>query len=232
MITSLLLTHILHLQTEKPIQDEAARKIVDAMYAAYAKCTTYVDTGTVVCGDAHIKFKTFYSRPNKFYSEFRSTDYYKGRHVLWCKGSLVSKDPKDIPENRREGSYLETFSWDDGNDKIEADELGMALAGATGISLGGASTVAGILFPKEAYGISYKDMPDFRVIKPENVQGTLCDVLYSERSDVRIWIARKSHLLIREDTTLTERCRIEIKPKLNIKIPDSQFLFRPPKARQ
>lgn len=228
MITSLLFCL---LQGQKQIEDLTARKIVEEMYAAYAGCKSYSDTGTVVCGDSHITFKTFYRKPNKLYVEFNSKDYYTGRHVLWSKGSLVSKDPADIPENRREGAYLETYSWDEGDEKIETGELEMALAGATGISLGGASTVPGILFPNAAYARSYQNMPDFQVMKAEAVHGTLCDVLYSKHWNTRIWIARTSHLLMREDTMLSDRCRIEILPRLNPVIPDSQFLFRPPKAK-
>ncbi len=78
----------------------AARKVAQAMADTYAWCKKYQDTGSVTLGDYLVTFKTYFNRSNKFYHEFTGKNYYNGRHVFWCRGSLKSTDPKDIKENR------------------------------------------------------------------------------------------------------------------------------------
>lgn len=232
MTTSLLLSLVLPFQPDEQIKDLATRKVVQAMMDVYSSCKTYQDTGSVTSGDYLVTFKTYYSRPNKFYHEFTGKNYYSGRHVLWCRGSLKSNDPKDIKENRREGNYLETLYWDDKGPEIEVMDLGSAVSSCAGISMRASSTVAQYLFPREASAFSCAEITDLKLEKPQTIRGILCDVLYSKEVNERFWITKKTHLLIQRDDYDGEKLsRTKFSPSIGGKIPDSQFLFRPPSRR-
>lgn len=199
------------------------------MNKAYATCETYQDTGMVTCGDRHMKVKTFFKRPNRLYVEFSGSNVHEGRYVLWMHGALKSQKKHDIKENRQENGYMKAHTWDSSDREIETDDLGMELAGFTGISLGGATTIPGFLFPKHAYGWNPDEVSDLKFEKVEMIGKVACDVLYSKEKDVRYWIAKDLHLLLKQDESLGDRNVLTWSPKVGTKIPDSQFLFTPPK---
>lgn len=220
----------LTLSLDDDILDPRAKRIVEAMFDAYDACVTYSDTGTVTDPPSKvtIRFITRFKRPSKFYFEF--TDVEEGRRaVMWCKGSQISKDPKDIPPNRVEGDFLQALSWFEGRPQVESDSLGDMVAGFTGISSGAIGNVSGMLFPSEVRMRNISWCKDLKFEKSETLRGVSCDVLYSASENERYWIAKKSHMLIRVLESGVLNHRIDFDPKVDRPILDSAFLFKVPK---
>ena len=205
-------------QSEAPT-DVRARKILAEMKAAYASCKTYQDTGVARCGDETVSFRTSFRRPNKLLVEF-SHNGDSTHYAIWTTPGVKSlRSPK---------GYLRSSFWDSSVGKPEVDDLEASLAGATGISLGGASTVPGFLFPKKAYGIAYVETKDFIFSRQEQIDKNPCDVISSKKWGLEAWVSRKSHILMREVTVL-ERVEysIDYQPKVNVQVQNSALVFKP-----
>lgn len=122
-------------------KDTLPQEVIKNMAERYAAVSSYQDTGVVetVSGDVLLSrstdvfFKTYFTRPHKLrfewadYSPFSSVE----RNVVWGDG----------------GETFRFYSFDP--NKIKAVEnMGLALAGATGISRGSAHTVPNLLIKK------------------------------------------------------------------------------------
>jgi hypothetical protein len=196
-----------------------ARKILDDMKLVYASCKSYQDTGVARSGDLSVTFRTFFRRPNKLLVEFRQIGD-SIHYAVWTTPGV--KAP------RSSKGYLRSIFWDSSESKPEVNDLQRSLAGATGISLGGASTVPGFLFPKKAFGVAYVETKDFVFSRQEQIEKNPCDVISSKKWGLEAWVSKKSHLLMREVTILGGcEYRIDYQPNVNIQIPNSALVFRP-----
>jgi hypothetical protein len=111
-------------------------QILAAMAEVYAECGSYRDRGQVVTRFIHDsnpfttaqRFVTAFVRPDRFRFEYREEDR---RYIVWTDGEVVR-----------------TW-WDVGRRLDEPTSLGLALAGATGVSSGSAHTVPSLLMAPE-----------------------------------------------------------------------------------
>ena len=180
--------------------ERKAQNTVEAMLATYESSKSYSDTGNLTCGDSQISFITRFKRPGKFYFEFTSKNYIEGRHVLWCPGLTDAKSSG--------GRYMKTFTWDSINRTIERNTLGLQVAGFTGISLRTACTVSNMILPKEIGATQFAGIVDMKLEKPDTIRGIACDVVFSEKSQTRLWIGHKSHILMRTWLKLNDKSLI------------------------
>lgn len=200
--------------------DKKAAEIYEVMKETYASCSTYTDTGTLNSDDEKLSFITHFRRPTKFYFEFNELTGDKGRYVLWCPGSAQAGP----------GAFLETHTWDSRGRIKESEELGSAIAGFTGISSGAACTTSPFLLPGAIRMGNIAHVGDFVYERGESIRGEICDVLYSNQQVVRVWVSQKRHILMRVWEKMGSSTEItDLNPSINEDIPDSKFMFAPPK---
>jgi hypothetical protein len=138
----------------------------------YASAQSYVDRGVVTtttfirADEREVQrrpFRTAFARPHRFRYEF--TDESMGsRLVIW----------HDSPP-------AQVF-WTI-NGKLEAMELGMALAGATGVSGGSASTIPSMLLDLSARFRGLPDLEDPAHAGKDVVDGVPCLIIKGRRAD-------------------------------------------------
>ena len=129
----------------------SAKQIMNSLSRSYKNCNSYSDTGLVKT--------TFFRANNKRISERPfSTDYIRAQKFRF---EFASKQPFPFAKLdrtiivRSEGSVKQWQNHDLGEDKKgihEEESLGMAIAGATGISGGSAYTVPSLLGVKGISG--------------------------------------------------------------------------------
>ncbi len=105
--------------------DELLNRVLDV----YQNCSSYSDAGEVVGDLGNLEFKTYFCRPNKF--RFEWSKPFNGRTR---RGVIFS-------ESETKATYF------DGENLEDTGGLALAVAGATGISLGVAPRVAHLLMP-------------------------------------------------------------------------------------
>jgi len=174
----------------------SASQIIDQMAAAYLNCTTYSDTGTVTTvfksadgNRTQVKqFATAMVRPSRFRFEFTEEEESNSRYIVWRAGNDVR-------------SWW--TSWNAPSEAERAESLGLALAGATGVSSGSAHTVPALLMPDEVGGRLLTDL--HKVIRGEDdvLHTHNCftiEGLYADRP-IKIWLDQQSLLIRRIDGT-------------------------------
>jgi|HubBroStandDraft_2_1064218.scaffolds.fasta_scaffold55912_1 hypothetical protein len=157
---------------------------------AYASWRSYRDSGSVQTRSfspdgtatrvSERPFCTAFVRPDRFRFECR-TEAGKGwnRYIVWARSSLV-----------------QTW-WDTLSRAQEPQSLDLALAGATGISLGSAHTVAALLMPAEISGPRLNDLAGLELLGERAIDGRDCYQLsgrYPETSPEDHERARTSEL--------------------------------------
>jgi outer membrane lipoprotein-sorting protein len=219
------------------IKDARAKEVVGAMYAAYASCKTYMDTGTVKFEDSTAKFETRFKRPYGFYFEFTSTGgpVASGRHVLWTHGDRTKFSGDTFGMKYEEDTVL-TDMWPEMPMLGTKDQpLGLAIASFTGISYRSAHTVPRMLFPVSCKETgNYATMPDLVHEGTKSDRGAECDVLFSKEWGERIWIDSKTRLLRRVETdqavgSMRYVTTTVYSPKVDTEIRDEQLTFVPPR---
>lgn len=171
----------------------SASQILDRMAAAYSQCETYVDTGTVTTvfksADGtwtEVKpFATAMVRPDQFRFEYSEEGEPDSRLVVW-----------------RNGREIRTW-WALTQEAEQAESLGLALAGATGVSSGSAHTIPALLMPEEVEGRKLTDLQQVIRSEDEDLGAHKCftlEGLYAGRG-IRIWIDQDSYLVRRLDGT-------------------------------
>jgi len=173
-------------QTQAP----APQEIVKKMAERYAALSSYQDSGvveTVTEGPlarraTDIGFKTHFTRPNKLRFE-------------WLAYSAVSS----IEKNAVWSDGVKAFgfySWEP--DQVETKEdIGMAVAGATGVSQSSAHTVPELLI-SEIGGFSLTELTKLTLKKEEVFEGEDCYVIegYHPNGEAwQLWIGKKDFLL-------------------------------------
>nr|MBA3542749.1 PDZ domain-containing protein [Deltaproteobacteria bacterium] len=168
------------------VPDAAA--IMRTMAATYLAATSYVDRGMVTTvfiegarRKTHTKtFATALVRPNQFRFEFREGTSPRA-YVVWSDGA------------RTYAQLTQPGTIDHGPD------LGLALAGATGISSGAAHTVPRLLLPEVVGGVGLTELRDVRLAGSESVDGHPCWRLTGQLRDatMTLWVDQATHLLRR-----------------------------------
>ncbi len=172
------------------VQGPPPQVIIKQMAERYAAVSTYQDSGvveTVVEGalprrSTDVSFKTYFTRPRKLRFEWAdlSPASLPGRSVIWSAG---------------EKAYA-YHNYDPG--KVETEEdLIMAIAGATGVSLGSAYTVSDLLL-KGAGGFSLTKLAKLTLKGQERFEGEECYVLegYHPSGEAwRLWVGKGDFLL-------------------------------------
>lgn len=104
-------------------------KILSNVAENYQGCVSYTDTGKLSSNAGNLEFKTYFCRPHKFRFE-------------WSKSSADRSHERIIfSESNLKAIYF------DGETFEETDSLALAIAGATGVSMGAAPLIAHLLMP-------------------------------------------------------------------------------------
>jgi uncharacterized protein len=164
--------------------------IIGRMAERYAAASSYQDSGvveTVVEGalprrSTDVSFKTVFKRPQKFRFEWAQVSRLSlpGRSVVWSDGEKTFAYYTHAP------------------DKVERPEdLGSAIAGATGVSLGSAHTVPRLLV-RGIGGFSVTGLSRVTLKGQELFEGEECFVLegYHPSGEAwRLWLGKTDYLL-------------------------------------
>ena len=208
---------------EEPKPDKfTAKQIVERIAEEYAKCKSYRDSGVVKTifirtdrkRTVEKPFTTAFVRPDRFRFEYKD----KGRrYIVWCKGNDVQ-------------------TWWDVTPGIKKPEsLGLALAGATGVSSSSAHTVPALLIPDEVGGRRLTDITEAKRIEDANLDKVDCFRIQGQfvGSPMTIWVDKNTFLVRRIDSQKkfddfrTERTTT-YEPVINGEISDKMLEFDPP----
>ena len=212
-------------------QDESAsaRQIMDQAISTYASCDSYLDEGEVRTlfltprgKRTEVKpFSTAFVRPTDFRFEFRDRvgdgeeDW--TRYIVW-----------------RSSEAVKTW-WTIRPGVKTAEDLPLALAGATGVSGGSAAVIPSLLLP-EMSGMRYTSLTGLKLLGEEKVNGS--DAYKIEGQDrggrtLTFWIDKASLLIVQlyERTKFpdfeTEQTTI-YKPRVNVEIAAEKLAFNAP----
>jgi hypothetical protein len=162
-------------------------EIMERMVATYRVAATYVDRGvvevaTISNGDRNSTMKHFttaFVRPDNFRFEFRIDNDPQRAYVVWSDGNQT------------------LTSWYVEPGVVDADVLGRAIAGATGVSSGAAVIVPNMLIPDVVEAQSIFELEDMRLVGNEVVEGTACWRIrgFNAMGERDVWIDQHTHLL-------------------------------------
>ncbi len=173
--------------------DPKATQVIARMAKVYSECQSYSDSGSVTTvfrsgtgNETEVKhFSTAMMRPSKFRFEFSEQQNPQSRYIVWQDGDEVR-------------------TWWDLNSRSEReDSLGLALAGATGVSSGAAHTIPSLLMPNEIGGRLLTDLEAARLADNKLLDGHAChtiEALYAG-DPITIWIDEQTFLVRRIDST-------------------------------
>jgi hypothetical protein len=134
-------------------------------------------------------FKTAFVRPDRFRFEYTETapDGLRKRYIVWRSGSRVQS------------------WWDIAPGIEEPESLGLALAGATGVSGSSAHTIPALLLPREVTGRRLTDMTDIKRIADAPLRGVDCFRLEGRFAKLprTVWVDRKTLVIRRIDWEYT-----------------------------
>lgn len=204
--------------------------IIEKMATQYATASSYQDSGVVidVNGDTFgqdspaLIFKTYFERPHFFRTEWIERDNAQSREpwsVVWNDGKQTWR----------------YYSWDPTVKK--ETNIGLGIAGATGISRGSAHTVLALLL-EAVGGFRLTETTNLSIIREEKFEGENCYVLrgyHPLNFPIDMWISKNDFLLRKtEKRTHNGAYQVEIRRnvKLNGKIPPDIFNFTPPAPKQ
>lgn len=205
-----------------------ARAIVGKMAAQYANAPSYQDAGVVLDvkgeagdrGEAAVKFKTAFARPNLF--RFDWTQPWPGSmegvtSAVWSEG----------------GPTFSYYGWE----KVvkEYKDIGLGVAGATGVSLSSAHTVATLLM-EEVGGFRLSKMTDLSLLGEERFEGEDCYVVrgyHPQKFPIDTWVSKRDFLLRKIKSRklgggYVEEIRRDV--RLGGSIDRESLTFTPPKA--
>jgi outer membrane lipoprotein-sorting protein len=212
---------------ELPPGELTPAQIFDRVARIYESCKSYRDSGAVKTvytsaeGPGHTQeqsFKTAFVRPDRFRFEFtEESPRGQKRYIVWTDGD-------------------EAATWWDIRPGIEREEsLGMALAGATGVSSGSAHTIPRLLLPDEVGGRALAELRQAERIENGQMYGRTCfrirgSVLSQSET---IWIDRETFLVLRIDEQVDLRgSRAETtttyEPAMNVEISPEMLEFNAP----
>jgi hypothetical protein len=145
------------------------QKILEAVAEVYASCVTYRDSGQVVTrfyqpGAANPRisvkpFATAFHRPDRFRFEYRdrfNVGQEWNRYIVWLGGKAVRK------------------WWDLCPVVDQPESIGLALAGATGVSGGSAHTIPALLMPDWVGGRRLTQLAELESLEDEPLDTVTC----------------------------------------------------------
>jgi hypothetical protein len=193
-------------------------EIVAHMARTYAFCSSYQDTGQMTDSSGKISFRTAFARPDRFYFDFTDFAATPPEHsLLWKNKSGV-------------------HDWFTSRPRIGTEEsLRNGIGGATGASMGIASTVPSLLFPEEmdGWGTFDPSYPKARLNGIKTVEGDACyEVAPIDRfqSIIAIYVSTKAFLLrkVVEGSPADKDERVTLYyPQVNVPISGSTFQVVP-----
>jgi outer membrane lipoprotein-sorting protein len=205
-------------------QNPSPNEIIKLMVEQYAAVTSYRDSGVVETAtggslptrSTDVAFKIYFTRPRKLHFEWVELSSFSSaeRNVVWSDGEKT----------------FGYYSFEPGKVKPEED-LGMGLAGATGVSLGSAITVPNLLL-KDVGGFSLVDLKRISLKGEEQFEGEACYVLegfHPNSEPWQFWVGKKDFLLRklttrRENGELEEEIHRDI--RVNEPIPDEKYRLK------
>jgi hypothetical protein len=211
---------------EKEVQLDASG-ILSRVEGVYAKCRTYVDSGSltirfVESGGVHTEerpFSTAFIRPDRFRYEFRSTNSLgeSQRYLIW-------KDKDDV---RR---------WWDVDNQERRIPLSRAVAGAAGVSGGSTLSVPSLLFPHEIGGRRPTQLEHPSRAEDSFIDGAECYCIKgsTESRLITLWVEKKHCLLLRIDVVVeldgfrTESSCV-YRPVIDAEVKETALMYDPPK---
>lgn len=182
--------------------DLGAAEILAAVEETYSVIDTYRDIGSVrgewsLLGididwlDDGIRFSTAFARPDRFRFEF---EYQYPSSEEW-HSYVVQADPSGVRTN-----------WH-ANPGVEQEaSLGLAVAGATGVSRGAAHSIPTLLLPQEIGGWRITNLESASKIENGNIDGRAYMRIRGEHpsgSPVVVWIDPDTFLIRRIEKRLT-----------------------------
>jgi hypothetical protein len=208
---------------------QPADAILHQMAHTYSTLASYTDTGAVRVlspgGDLFTEttFETAFARPKLF-------------RFAWVAHH---------PDPRRRGLELRSVIWSDGTRAYEqygtayavhsqlgkvqvAESLGMAIAGATGVSEGAAHTVPRLLMP-EIEGFSLEELQTPVIVAIEDIEGTACYHIRGSHptgGKIDIWLGNSDYLIRVVQMQLAGMLQREIRRDIrtNEPIPAAKFV--------
>ena len=218
------------LQADEPKPDDlTAQQVLDRMAKTYSVCKSYRDTGVVntvfhKSGNKQTvqkPFKTAFVRPDRLRFEYTDQDKTKVyRHIVWQQGEQVR------------------VWWDVTPGIEEVESLGLALAGATGVSGGSAHTVPALLMTQEVGGRTLMEMTETKRIDDAKVGEVECMRIEGKFADspMTLWLDKQTFLVRRIDLTMKltgfrTETTTTYEPVINEEIADKLLKFDPPKAK-
>lgn len=209
-------------------EKQKARLLLNQMAETYSRLVSYQDEGVVITTYDEetggridkLPFKTFFKRPNLF--RFEWTDYFLSKlgkkRVAWSNGKSAF-------------TYWEP-------DRYEMEKrLGLAIAGATGVSRGSAHTVSRLLLADEVSGFPVTDLNDASLLGEEIFEGVLCYHIkgtHPHGGVYELWIGKSDRLLrkVREETRDSDKIttKEEIRRNIHVNQPiaNAFFDYKPP----
>ncbi len=205
-----------------------AQQILEKMATTYANCKSYRDSGVVTNdfgphteGDRyprHINFKPFrtaFVRPDQFRFEYDDTTPDKS-YIIWAKAG-------------------ETRTWWHFKPGVEDQpSLGIAIAGATGVSGGSAQTIPALLLLDRIGGRKLTSLTDLVRLPDETLDGTSCFKLEGKFADrpTTLWLEKATYLVRRVDqnTGLTRDTTV-YRADVNKEIPAKELELNAPSTR-
>lgn len=166
-----------------------AREFLAAVQQRYRTLAEYSDHGSCTwkrAPQSALTFQTHYRHPGHFRFAFDNP------HPFPPLAHIVTRTEIGSDE---EGAYIAT-NWN-GVARREATTLEMAVAGATGISMGTAHTISALLF-REVGGFQLDDLRRLRFRRLRLIDGTVCRAisgLHTSGRRISAWFGAEDLLL-------------------------------------
>lgn len=194
----------------------------------YSRLVSYQDDGVVITTyDKEtggridkLPFKTSFKRANLF--RFEWTDYFFSKlgkkRVVWSNGQ-------------------DAFSYWEPDRYEKKEYLGLAIAGATGVSRGSSHTVSRLLLTDEVSGFRVTDLEDTSLLGEEIFEGVLCYHIkgtHPHGGFYELWIGKSDRLLrkVRQETRDSDKTTTQEEIRRNIHvnqpIANAVFDYKPP----
>ena len=213
----------------EPKQDAlTAKEVLERVAKTYASCKTYRDSGVVrilfivAVGNftEEKSFSTGFVRPDRFRFEYKekkrgNREY---RYIVWRKGKEVQ-------------------TWWDVTPGIKKPKsLGLALAGATGVSSGSAHTIPALLMPDEVGGRRLTDIAQLKRVENAMLEKDECFRIQGQfaGNPMTLWVDKKTFLVRRIDSetkfdNFSTQETTTYKPVIDADVSEKMLQFDPPK---
>lgn len=230
-------------QLEPPVAvpEPSASEILARMVQSYESCKSYRDAGVVEQSYTHraqpekgplwaeervsrsVKpFRTAFIRPSQFRFEYSvARGESMSRYIVW-----------------QDGPDVRTW-WDVHDGEERPGSLGMAIAGATGVSSGAAHTVPRLMIPMHVGGRSAAELANLERLADSSIDDVACfrlKGLFAGRSTRVLWIDQASLLIrrIEEESDGDDYHSVEVtnyEPERDVEVSRGELAFDPPPPR-